>query len=178
MGPDLAGYTKPPCHHHGGVCCYMKPHVMNMLPPTPYVLWVHGRGLTSLVHNQCTEMLSNQATENPSCRTIFGRICKTTMPSLGWCILLGEEPHVMNVLPHIPQIYECMGKICQAWDIINTLCTYSSKPQNTQYAGPDLVETAKPPSHPQVGVYCYTKNNMPCMGCQAFHVPYGCMGKV
>ena len=117
MEPDLTGYAKQPCHHHVGVCCYLKPHVMDMLPPIPYVLWVHGQGLTSLGHNQCTEMLSNPAIYHPDCRTRLGRICKTTMPSSGWCILVGEEPHAMDTLPWM--CYHIFHRFMGAWSRYN-----------------------------------------------------------
>ena len=42
---------------------------MDVLSPIPYVLWVHGQGLTSLGHVHCTWMPSNQAIDHASCGT-------------------------------------------------------------------------------------------------------------
>ena len=41
--------------------------------------------------------------------------------------------------------YGYMVKVLQAWDIINTLGSCSSKPQSTQAVGVDLAGYAKPP---------------------------------
>ena len=38
----------------------------------------------------------------------------------------------------------CMVKVLKAWEIINTIGFYSSKPQSTQAVGPDLVRTTRP----------------------------------
>ena len=37
-----------------------EPHAIDMLSPIPYVLWVHGLGLTRLGHNQYTEIRSSE----------------------------------------------------------------------------------------------------------------------
>ena len=97
---------------------------------------------------------------------------------IGRCRIICCGYVAIYVLPRIPQVYECVVKVWQAWDIINTLGTCSSKYQRTQSVGPDLVGTAKLPGHSQVGVYCYIKNNMTCMGCQALRMSCGCMVKV
>ena len=50
---------------------------------------MHGKGLTSLHHNQYTGNLFIQASEHPpSCWTRFGENCKTTKPSPGLSMLL------------------------------------------------------------------------------------------
>ena len=81
-----------------------EPHTMNTLPLISHVLLVHDQGLTRLGHDQYTSIMFIQATEHPSCGIRFGENCKTTKPSLGWYILLGEEPHAMYVLPPIPHV--------------------------------------------------------------------------
>ena len=72
----------------------------------------------------------------------------------------------------------CIIKVWQAWDIINTPRSCSSKLQCTQAVGPDLVRTVKPPSHPQDWVCCYVKNHRPWMCCHLFYKLHGCMGNV
>ena len=84
----------------------------------------------------------------------------------------------MDVLTHIPQICWCMVNVWQVSYIINTLESFSSQPQLTQSLGPGLVGTARWPSHPQVGLCCYMKNNMLWMGCHSFHMSYECIIKV
>ena len=75
---------------------------MDGLPNISYVLWVHGQGITSLRPNHTHGCCPSKPTEHPSCGARFVENCKTTMPSWGWCILLHEEPHAMDVLPPIP----------------------------------------------------------------------------
>ena len=54
-----------------------------------------------------------------------------------------------------------------------------SKTQSLQYVGSDLARrTAKPLSHPQVGVYCTMKNYRQWIFCQPFYISCGCMSKV
>ena len=84
VGPDLVRTAKQPCHPQGGVCCYTKNN-MPWIFSHPFLLWVHGQGLTSLGHNQYTVILFIQIPEHPSCGTRFGENCKNTMPSSGWC---------------------------------------------------------------------------------------------
>ena len=61
--------------------------------------------MTSLGHNQDTGIMFIQASEHPSCGTRgYGENYRRTKPSAGWYILVGEEPHAMDVLPHIPHI--------------------------------------------------------------------------
>ena len=81
-----------------------EPHAMDGLPHIWHVLWVHGWGLTSLGHNQYTRILFINTSEHPSGGTRFGENCKTTKPSSGLSILLGEEPHAMDGLPSTPYV--------------------------------------------------------------------------
>ena len=81
-----------------------EPYFMDGLPHIPYVLWVHMQDLTSLGHNQYTGVLSIKALEHPSCGTRFDENCKTTKPSLGLSMMLGEEPHAMDGLPRVPYV--------------------------------------------------------------------------
>ena len=175
MGPDLTAYAKPPqailvieyivkwratCHG-----CVAK-----------HSIWCmgHVQDPPSLGHNQYTGVLSIQTHKHPSCGTRFDENCKTTMPSSGLCILLHKEQHAMDMLPPIPFVGAWL-RSDKAWDTINTLWSYSSEPQSTQAVWPDLVRTTEQVQqcHPQVGVCCYKKNNMPWMCCQAFHIFMG-----
>ena len=131
-----------------------EPHAMDILSGIPYVIWVHGKGLTSLKHNQYTGVLSIQATKLPRSGARFGENCRCTMPFIGWCMLLHEEQHVIDRLSHIPHFWWCMGKVWQTWDIINTLGSCPFKPQSAQALGPYFVRTAKAPSHPYDCVCC------------------------
>ena len=83
-----------------------------------------------LGHSQYTMILFIQASEHPSYETRFGEnFCRSTKPSSGWCVILSEEAHDMDVLPpYIPYFYGCMGKVWQVWDIINTQGCWLSKP--------------------------------------------------
>jgi hypothetical protein len=73
----------------------------------------------------------------------------------------------------------CTDNAWHAWDTIKTLEYCHSKPLSTQAAvGPDLVRPAKPPSYPQVGICCTTKNHMPWICCKPCHISHGCMCKV
>ena len=76
-------------------------HTMDVLPSILDVSWVHGRGPTSLGTNQYNGILFIQISEHLSCGTRFGENYKTTMPSLGWFMLLYEEPHAMDMSPPI-----------------------------------------------------------------------------
>ena len=62
VGPYFAGSAKPPWHYHDGVYCYIKPPSMDVLSPIPHVLWMHGKGVITLDHNQYNRMPSIQAT--------------------------------------------------------------------------------------------------------------------
>ena len=69
--------------------------------------------MTSLGHNQYTMIMFMfiRASEHPSCGIReFGENYKSTKPSSGWCILLGEEPHVMDMVPLIPHVLWLYGK--------------------------------------------------------------------
>ena len=70
-----------------------KPHAMDVLPPIPDVLQVHGQGLTSMGHTQYTRILFIQASEHPSCETRFGENCKTTKPSSVLSITKVQAPN-------------------------------------------------------------------------------------
>ena len=73
----------------------------------------------------------------------------------------------------------CLSKVFQAWDIINTMGSWSSKPQSTQAVGQeDFVGTVKQWCHPQVGVVCYTKNNRQWTFCQSFRISCECINKI
>ena len=101
-----------------------EPHAMDVLPLISHILWVHGQGMASLWHNQYTEILFIQFPEHLICGTRwFCENYRSTKPSLVWCIVLGEEPHAMYVLPIIPYLYGCMGKVWQVWA---TMCTFWS----------------------------------------------------
>ena len=89
---------------------YEEQQVVDMLPPIPHMLWVHGQGLTSLGHIQYTRILAIKASEQPSCGTRFSETCNTTRPSSGLSILLHKEPDVMYMLPLIPHILWVHGK--------------------------------------------------------------------
>ena len=145
VGPDSVKSVKPPCHPHGGVCCYMKRYDIEVLPPILHVLLAHVQGLTSLWHNQYADMPSIQATEYPSCVTRFGRICKIIIPLSWWCVLLPEHPF------HISCLY--MEKVREAWGTINELSSCQTKPHINQSVGLDLAGSAKQPCHTQGGVY-------------------------
>ena len=78
----------------------LEPHAMNVLPIDHMFFYVHGKGLTSLHHNQYTGNLFIQASEHPpSCWTRFGENCKTTKPSPGLSMLLKKK--AMDVLTSI-----------------------------------------------------------------------------
>ena len=78
-----------------------EPHATDLLF---HVLWVHGKGPTSLKHNQYIGVLSIQSIEHLSCGTRFGENRKATMPSSGLSMLLHEEPHAMDALSPIPHV--------------------------------------------------------------------------
>ena len=96
-----------------------------------HVLWVHVQGLTHLKHNQYTGMLSIQATEHQSCGTRFGENCKTVMPSSSWCIMFHVEQRPYMCCHPFNMFCEYIGKVWQAWDIINTVWSCLSKHQST-----------------------------------------------
>ena len=81
-----------------------EPQAIDGLPHNSHVLWVHGQGLTSLGRNQYNRMLFIETSEHPSCETRFGENCKTTQPSSGLSMLLGEEPQGMDGLPTVPYV--------------------------------------------------------------------------
>ena len=78
------------------VLLHTESHAMDMLPPIPNILWVHGQGLKSHGQSQYTMTLIIT-----SCRTRIGGNCKTTKPSSGLSMLLSEEPEVIDVLSSI-----------------------------------------------------------------------------
>ena len=107
---------------------------IDLLPPIAHVFWVHGQGLICMGHNQYIKILFIQASEYPSCGTRFGKNYKTTKPSSGLSMLLSEEWMCWH---QFHMFCGCMGRVWQAWDIINTLwgsCT--SKSQSTPDFGP------------------------------------------
>jgi hypothetical protein len=93
-----------------GMLLHKEPRVKDWLPPISHVLWVHGQGLTSLEHNQYHTIMLIQASEHPTSGTKFGENCKTTKPSSGLSMLLGEEPHAMGGLPSVPYLLYVHGQ--------------------------------------------------------------------
>ena len=153
----LLQYLQPTKLSTGSCWMWYKVQVvMNGLPPIPYVLWVHGQGLKTLEHNQYTGMPSIRATAYPSWGTRFGsRICKTTMPSSWWCMLLYETTDYGCVGTHSTCLVGAWTRsdnpVTQSmhWDVIQP------KPQSTQAVGPDLVGYAKSPYHHHGGMCCH-----------------------
>ena len=84
---------------------------MCVLSPIPHILWVHGLGLKRLgTSNRNTGVLFIQASEHLRYGTKFGENCRTTMPSLGWCMMLHEEPHVMDMLSPVRNVVWVHGQ--------------------------------------------------------------------
>ena len=75
-----------------------------MLILIPYILCVHGQGLTSLGHNQYTRILFIPPSVYPSYGNKLDEDCKTTKPSPGMGMFLSEEPQGMEELPLIEHI--------------------------------------------------------------------------
>ena len=62
--------TKPSSDEY--MLSHEEQHTIDVLPPTPLVLCVHGQGLTSLKHSQYTWAPFIKATQHPSYGTRFG----------------------------------------------------------------------------------------------------------
>ena len=138
-------------------------------------IWVNGQCLTSLGHNQCTRILFINISEHQSCGTIFcENHCKTTKPSSCLSeVLLGEEPHTMDVLPIIPYLLWLHGQGLTSLKHNQYTVVLSIQPLDTQAVGPDLVRTAKNHVIPRLvhvatwrrtGHGCVT-THLTCFGC-------------
>ena len=57
---------------------------------------------------------------------------------IGLVYVVTCRTNIMYMLPCIPHVCGCMGKVWQVWPITNTLGSCSSKPQSTQAVGPDI----------------------------------------
>ena len=87
-----------------GWCIWLhkEKQAVDVLPPIQHGFLVHIKGMASQWHKQNNRILFIQASEPPSCGTIFGENCKTTNTPSGLSMLSSEEPHAMYVLPIIP----------------------------------------------------------------------------
>ena len=77
---------------------------MDVFPSIPHVFIVFGQGLTSMGPNQYTRILFIQASKYSSCGTRFGDTSNIPKSSLGWCMLMHEGPHDIDVLPPISRV--------------------------------------------------------------------------
>ena len=113
--------------------CYTKKHRSCMwyhpLHMSCWFIYMVWQALDPI--NILRSCLSKPQSTQTSCRTRFDDNCKATRPSSGWCMLLHEEPLVVGH-GHVSTPSMCMCKVWQAWDTINTLGSYSAKPQSTQ----------------------------------------------
>ena len=73
---------------------------------------------------------------------------------------------------------EYMGKVLQAYGVINVQRCIQSRPQTSQYMGPGLTWSAKLSSHPHVYMIFIAMYQGAWMGCHPFIMSYECMGKV
>ena len=67
------------------------------------------------------------------------------IPRLMYVVTWGKRPWMFWHPFHM--FCGCMGKVLQAWDILNILGSCSSKPQNTQAVWLDLARTTRPPNY-------------------------------
>ena len=89
---------------------YEEPHAdIDVLPPIPHILLVHGHDLASLGYNQYTMIMFIQASAHPSSGTRYDENCKTTKPSSVLSVLLSEESQAIDVLSIIPRV------LCVYW---------------------------------------------------------------
>ena len=82
-------------------------------------------------HNQYTGVLSIQAHRAHKLGDrIFGEYYKTIVPSSGWCMLSYMKNNISWMACHpFHMLCGCMHKAWQAWDMINTLRSFPSKPR-------------------------------------------------